>query len=593
MAMYKVNGFTKWSNVISEDIAPGAIPDEITYKGYTTKNLHHSEDARRAFVSTIQRAQEGKIHDDSHAILHALKATDTYMKINDLHLSQGAKAPDEKELAQWNQAHQDARKYLNHVGEFMHHMDYWHNHEHEIQDLMGNFTPETAGAEMADSYEPQGDQLDEGLSANDLVKVKGRSGVHKVARVGELVHVKTVMGHDVGFFKPSDVTLHKKHTPSGPKKPVYASGETKFAPLKTEEFESVSEELTDKTIRSGDKIKVARVIADMLGVENAESMSPDIAINTGLRKLRTKRMTPELVGVLKKMLNLAQEVGIKVDMTLVPKAVSEQKVDTDSKYNSASDILRFNDFLKLHKLNNGIVPVEEKDPTEVGHSLHTDDNDQVRRMKVKYKTEEIEKEIVSADYKTDKQGRKYPAHRIVFKSGKEEEVQEEVEYDLSDEDLDGMANDVDDVDDVLDAYDDEELKIIDDETGEEVNEQVNEEALNEVLSRIERMRAKMRFLRTASKRERRLKIVLHRRSDAKTLNKRARRLALNMLKQRIMKKPVAQMSVAEKERVEKMLEKRKALVDRLAMRLTPRMRRIEADRLSHQKTSGPAPAPGM
>lgn len=568
MAMYKVNGFTKWSNVISEDVAPGAIPDEITYKGYTTKNLHHSEDARRAFMSTIQRAHEGKIHDDSHAILHALKATDTYMKLNDLHLSQGAKAPDEKELAQWNQSHQEARKYLNHVGEFMHHMDYWHNHEHEIQDLMGNFTPETAGAEMADSYEPQGDQLDE--------------------------------------------------------------------------------ELTDKTIRSGDKVKVARVIADMLGVENAESMSPDIAINTGLRKLRAKRMTPELVGVLKKMLNLAQEVGIKVDMTLIPKAVSEQAedpptVNKKSTYNAAKDIMRFNDFAKLSKLNKGIVPVEEQDekdkpaadadkvdtpeniPTQVGHTLQHPADDQLRRRKVLYKTEEVnlDEDQHTADYKVNPQtGRRYRAHHIEFANSRanaepaNDEASDSEKYDpyrkvkkfppltkkvdeqvepseFSDDELDRMANEVDDIDDVLDAYDDEELKIIDDETGEEVNESVNEEALNEVLSRMERMRAKMRFLRTASKRERRLKIVLQRRSDAKTLNKRARRLALNMIKQRIMKKPVAQMSVAEKERVEKILEKRKALIDRLAMRLTPRMRRIESDRLSHQKTSGSAPAPGM
>ena len=519
MEKSKASGFTKWLNKLSEDIVGGPIPDEITYKGYTTTNLHHSEDARRAFLATIQRAEAGQIHDDSSAILQALKDTDTYMKLNDMHLEQG-KSPDQAEIAKWKQAHIDARKNLNHVGEFMHHMDYWHMHEHELQDELTQYNPETAGADMADSYNPE----------------------------GELV-----------------------------------------------------EELTDKTIRSGDKVKVARVIADMLGVENAESMSPEIAINTGLRKIKNKRMTPEFVGVVKKMLTLAQDVGIKVDQTLVPKAVTEAKdddveVDKNSEYNAAKGILRFNDYAKLSKINKGEVPVGEGDPTKVGSSLHPPEEDQLRRMKVRYKTEEKEVEV-SADYKTSKSGKKYPAHQIVFNKGEKQDVKEEAEDvpNLSDDELDKIANDVDNIDDVIDVYDDNELKIVDDETGEEVKEDepVNEETLNEVMSRMERMRARMRFIRTAGKRARRLKIVLHRRSDTKTINKRARRLAINLIKQRIMRKPVAQMSVAEKERIERMLEKRKALIDRLAMRLAPRVRRIEADRLSHQKTTQAAPAVGM
>ena len=360
------------------------------------------------------------------------------------------------------------------------------------------------------------------------------------------------------------------------------------AKLSQEEID-LDEELTDKTIRSGDKIKVARVIADMLGVENAESMSPEMAVNQGLRKMKTKRMTPELIGVVKKMLALAQEVGIKVDMTLVPKAVTEARddlvVDPSSQRNIATDIMRFKDYTKALKMNRGIVPDEENPdvPPPVGHTLHNDPTQHgTRRMKVQYKTEEVH---VSADYKTDRKGRKYPAHRIEISTDKGdvyEEAQPDDEFDLSDDELEKMASTVDHEDDLIDVYDDDELAVVDDETGEEVSDKaLKEEALNEVLSRLERMKAHVRFLRTQSKRSMKLKVALKRHSDAKTINKRARRLAVNMLKQRLAKKPIAQMSVPEKERVEAIIQRRRQLIDRLAMKLAPRVRRVEQDRLAH------------
>jgi len=215
-------------------------------------------------------------------------------------------------------------------------------------------------------------------------------------------------------------------------------------------------------------------------------------------------------------------------------------------------------------------------------------------------------DVYSADYKINPEtGRKSRAHRIDFaasgakgKPSREDEKDDDKdvvtpyvneEIDFSDEELESMASEVDTEDKVLDAYDPEELMIVDQDTGEEVDEEdVNEEALNEVLSRVERMKAKIRFMRTKSIRSRRLQIALKRRSDVKTLTKRARRLAISMIKQRLVKKPVSQMSVAEKERVENMLKTRKALVDRLSMRLLPRVRKIENDRLSHSKATQPA-----
>lgn len=647
--------------MFKEDIQPGYAPKEISFMGYTTKNLHHSADAAKAFQSTIAKAHSGSIR-QHQLVKDALMHTDQYMKLNDMHLEQ-SKPPTQKEVQQWVHMHEQARKDLEQLGEFPHHLDYWHMHLHELEAMLANYTPESAGAEMSDSYTPEGNM--------------------------------------------------------------------------------VQEELTDKTIRSGGRVKVARVIADMLGVENAESMSPDTAVNAGLRKIKNKRMTAEFVATVKKMVQLATEVGIKVDKTAMPTAVSEEAisedvVNKDSTYNAAKDVMRFNDFAKLSKINKGVVPADvpyskqganeetaasddktapEEDetdtlaniPTQVGQTMTHPTNDQLRRRKVQYKlgewvelaevsdqtldkawhgryqqattakrgspewekahksmgkigdvmkkrtsdklmhmakhdpeaykksavasadqdrkrgwsTEEVdlEEDQHSADFKVNPDtGRKYRAKHIEFANSRaggqplegddeksdvdyedkpskhrknnsmikvlpEEHDNEHEDLDLSDAELDKIVNDIDTEEEILDVYDDSELTLVDDETGEEIKEEVSEEALNEVLSRMERMRAKVRFARTSSKRARRLKIVLKSRSSTTKINDRARRLAVKLMKQRLIKKPLAQMTVSEKERAEKIISKRKAVINRLAMKLAPRIRKIENARLSHSKVT--------
>jgi phage/plasmid-associated DNA primase len=163
-----------------------------------------------------------------------------------------------------------------------------------------------------------------------------------------------------------------------------------------------------------------------------------------------------------------------------------------------------------------------------------------------------------------------------------------------------MANEITDMEHIIDVYDDDELSIVDDETGEELEaddeeeKAVNEQALMEVLSRIERMKAKMRIRRTKAKRERATKIALKRYSGTATINKRSRRLAVKLMKQRLLRgRDASKISVGEKERVERVIERRKKLIGRLAMRLAPRVRQIEKARMSHKKFTAPAPAVGM
>jgi len=174
----------------------------------------------------------------------------------------------------------------------------------------------------------------------------------------------------------------------------------------------------------------------------------------------------------------------------------------------------------------------------------------------------------------------------VFKDGLN--ISEESDHEDDDKiekELDAMIDKIDELDDIIDAYEDDELIIVDADTGEEVEEDkkdIKEEALNEVLSRAERMRAKIRFAKSSSKRQRRLKIALKSRSSSTTINSRARKLAIKMMKQKMAKKPLNTLSIGEKERIEKVIQRRKAVINRMAMKLAPKIKKIEQQRLSRR-----------
>ena len=667
--------------------------------------------------------------------------------------------------------------------------------------------------------------------------------------------------------------------------------------IPTEEKENMNEELTDKTLKVNDKIKVARMIATMLGIENAEASSnAENLVNQALRKVRTKALNPEALSILDKMLALATNVGINYDATLKPTKLKEDKVNTSSKYNIAKDVLRFNDFKKLKKIQEHEEPDSDdkkdtesdhdyehngkhRDHSEVGHTLVAPGKqDNLRRRKVKYHLGEQSKpphldmtsygdeaghentaqhiqtspehtakqkklaksfldkmsgsvaEAVSPRLKLAdalrKEGEKRKASeeraRLMMQQGREkqaladqhkkekenltkEEVQicetadaglaakakksgisietlrkvyrrgvaawnsghrpgttpqqwgmarvnsyitkgkgtyhgadkdlreeheveieesnlprvpkdkesglpkkyvaglsastakaraahwdkmdkksdsdpsayepapgdataktkpskhtlkyramfgeemdeelyeacwdthkqvgmkkkgdrmvpdcvpknEEIEYkdnvcevcgkspcecednddmpEMSDEEIEKMADHLTD-DDYLDLYDEDEVAVVDDETGEELEsddeeeKKLKESTLMEVLSRVERMKAVARIRRTKAKRERATKIALKRYSNTATINKRARRLAIKLMKSRLTRgRDQSKLSVGEKERIERFIERRKALIGRIAMRLAPRVRKIEKARLSHSKYTQGSP----
>jgi nicotinamide mononucleotide adenylyltransferase len=248
----------------------------------------------------------------------------------------------------------------------------------------------------------------------------------------------------------------------------------------TKEFKRLDEMI----IKSADKLKVARIIASSLGMEDVDDKTgAEQMVNLSLRKVKSKNLTPEAWKILGNMLKLASDAGIKYDTSIIPET--------------------------------------------------------------KFKVMGLEEES-----------------------------------DLLDKDIDDMIGGLSD-DDYLEAYEDDEFSIIDQETGEHIAE-FKEEVILEVLSRAERIRAKLRFARSEAKRERRTAIALKTRSNTATLNKRARRLAIVTMKKRLARKPLDKLSVAEKERIEATIAKRKNVIDRIAMRLVPRVKKIESDRLTHK-----------
>ena len=168
------------------------------------------------------------------------------------------------------------------------------------------------------------------------------------------------------------------------------------------------------------------------------------------------------------------------------------------------------------------------------------------------------------------------------------EINEEELYKQVEADMDALTEE-----DFYEAYDDEELAIIDDETGEEIEAvaeeaQLDAPALMEVLSRVERIRARARMRRSQTKRVRREKVALRQLSTPQVANKRARRMAVSAMKKRLLKgRNPAKVSVGEKERVERFIQQRRKIVDRLSARMVQRVKQVEKARMSHKKFTKP------
>ena len=333
-------------------------------------------------------------------------------------------------------------------------------------------------------------------------------------------------------------------------------------PIYSEETMTNEEDSKKIKFTSADKLKVARIIAGALGVDTTKS-SPEELINMALRKIRNKPMHSEYIDTIKNMLSTADQAGIKYDKKLIAPKIEEAaktrnvftlgkpgKSDKDaddrggpSDYDSDDIPTNDSDFDTTKDDKHGAQ-------TRVGAGIEPDANkDYLRRQKIKYKKEEVE----------------------------EQKEEDDIPEDESDDEIDDMIKHIDTLEDIVDTYDDDELHIVDDE-GTHVGH-IKEDYITEVLSRMERIRAAIRFKQSASKRERKLKLALHTKSTPAKINHRARVMAVKIMKQKLARKPLTQLSIQEKERIERIIKRKGKVLNRMSLKLVSKIKKIESNRL--------------
>lgn len=263
-------------------------------------------------------------------------------------------------------------------------------------------------------------------------------------------------------------------------------------------------------------------------------------------------------------------------------AIAHFREETEEQQGSrAAQLKRFKDQAKEAKLGEG--ELDEARMSAAVKLQRAFEREQAKSAASRKRGEEVMAHAKSVNVDKVHAAGQEP-HEEKFEKFKEEFGYEEDElFALVEADLDAATDD-----DFLELYEDEELAIIDEDTGEEIEGIVQEEALMEVLSRAERIKARARMRRTQTKRERREKVALRQFSTPQVANKRARRMAVSALKKRLLRGTnPAKASIGQKERVERFIAQRKKVVDRLAARMVSRVKQVEKARMSHKKYTKP------
>jgi hypothetical protein len=117
---YKAKGLKKKGNrmvpnCVPEEVKESIDPNQISYKGYTTKNMHHCCDLAKSFKLAAIDAK------DPVAMLNAIKTTDTYLELHGL----TGDNPTLDKLKTWKHAHIKAKEALQKIGRFDAHQEHW------------------------------------------------------------------------------------------------------------------------------------------------------------------------------------------------------------------------------------------------------------------------------------------------------------------------------------------------------------------------------------------------------------------------------------------------------------------------------------
>jgi len=172
-------------------------------------------------------------------------------------------------------------------------------------------------------------------------------------------------------------------------------------------------------------------------------------------------------------------------------------------------------------------------------------------------------------------------------------LEEEVDIDNDEElatDLEGVIDGYDELEDVEDIYpdldndgdhDDEDWSNMSSDDGmQRTVIDDNYDWVDEVLTPAQRFKRSQQMRRLKGKIARARKIALRRPSSPEKLQKRAQRHARNLMRKRYIKgKNYNDLSFAEKQAIEKRLQGKGALINRIAMRLRPKLKKLEQERL--------------
>ena len=108
------------------------------------------------------------------------------------------------------------------------------------------------------------------------------------------------------------------------------------------------------------------------------------------------------------------------------------------------------------------------------------------------------------------------------------------------------------------------------------------DVLDEALTAAQRMKKKLDFLKTKSRREIAARVARHRVSTPARLKKRAVVGARGMIMQRLLRgRDKSKLSAAEKDRIEAIVRRSRPAIARISNRLLPKLRKLEQERLRH------------
>lgn len=108
------------------------------------------------------------------------------------------------------------------------------------------------------------------------------------------------------------------------------------------EAQPMAESMETPIVKPSDKLKVAKIIADALGVDSSGS-NAETLVNSALRAMRKKNLKQDSISIVSNMLSLADEVGIKYDKNLVPGGLQEAApTNNPNDYSDEKTVLGYN-----------------------------------------------------------------------------------------------------------------------------------------------------------------------------------------------------------------------------------------------------------